>query len=329
MLILIDGENQFASQARLDALKKEYHGNFKIIAGDELSDSAPIFAATDTMTMFTDKDLIIVKRLQNNRKKISIEHDIIDKLTRMQNNPPDLVFWEDHSVTGGAGARSKKKAPAKTKPTAVSKLSLKKYIEANGKHENYPSLSPNALQDWTGTLMEQAGIKNGRPFAGQIILRTGSNQNIISSEIAKLSARLTAQKKEMMTGTDLEIITVYEQESMVWSLTDAILARNKSLALKLVEKLLKTPADYPLIFSVTLRQLRNLYLTKVYAADPARLQKSLKLTPYTYSKLTNAARRFDAQQAKNIINKLVNLDYAVKQGKIEVKLGLNLLIATL
>jgi len=76
-------------------------------------------------------------------------------------------------------------------------------------------------------------------------------------------------------------------------MTDAILSRNRPLALRLLNSMLRGPDDYPLLVSAVLKQLKNTYLTKLYPCERARVSASLGLTPYTYSLAVKFASAFN------------------------------------
>lgn len=335
MLKLLHGNNQFASLAKLQEIIKEFDGNVAYIAGDDLSDVASIFASTDSVSMFSGKQLTVVKRFHNNRKKISLEKQLVEKLQqRIQSSDslPDLVFWEDH----GLGATNRAKKPsAKAKPVVkkttkpAEDLTLIKLFKEHGSVDSFALVQEKDLDKWLQNRLTQAGIKNATQFIIPILNRCGINQFILDSEVEKLSIKLKAEKRNTLSTADLDLVTLYEPDVMVWELTDAICSRNKIKALTLIDKMLQEPKDTLIVFSAVLKQFKLLYVTKKYPQDADKVKKIFAIKDYPFSKLVRYSYSFTEKQLQTLFSKLVNLDFSIKQGKIDSKLGLDMLIATL
>lgn len=331
MLLFIHGDNQYASLNRLKQVRESYKGSSIVIDGDTIDDPVRIFSSTDSISMFTPKLLTVVKRFQNNPKKISLGTRIVERLQGKGFADIDLIFWEDHNTEANKYSyKPKKPVTAKKKQVTTAKpLSLSKYLLENAKVETFAPLNTPQLQQWLQTGLSNLGIANGSLFVNRILARCGSDQLILESELQKLGLYLKARGQTKLELLDLDILTPYEQEVKIWDLTDAVCSRNKTRTLELLDSLITGPESYPLIFSAILKQLKQIYLAQKFARDRERFMKVLALKPYTYSKLVSFARGFTATQIKTLYSKLVNLDFAVKQSKINVELGLDLLIATL
>ncbi len=312
-------------------MQTSFANAFVIIDGEAITDVATIFSATDTFSMFSSNRLTIVKRFSHNPKKISLEKKLVEKLQSIDYKALDLVFWEDKNLSARSYSYKKKKpttAKSLIKKT-VDSISLAKFLNDSAKVESFGNLTENELINWISSELQRLNIKNGNNFARVILDKVGGNQLLLSGELEKLALWARANNRDRLEATDLSVVTLYHQSAMIWDLTDAICNRNKPLALGLLEDMLKGPEDYPLIFSATLKQIRNIYIAKKFASEKDRLMKALGLKPYTFSKLVRFANGFTEAQIQTLYSKLVNLDYTVKQGKIEVKLGLDLLVATL
>lgn len=332
MLILLSGASQYDSLAKLHQISSEYQGTVNIIDGDDIDDVAEIFKDTDTVSMFAPSSLTIVKRFLSNRKKITLERKLLEKLQQRKDlSSLDLVFWEDHGLTGG---RTTKKSAAKnTKaPAAKSKdeMTLAKFIREKGESLTFPAVTEFKLVEWLKQKLSESGIVNGAQYISTIIDRCGTDQFILASETDKLAIKLRAEKRNQLKPEDVELLTRYEHVSMIWDLTDAICSRNKQRSLYLIDKMLRSPEDAPLIFASVAKQFKLLYIVKKYGGQQAeRIKKLFGVKDYPYTKLTRYAGSFTEKQLQTLFSKMVNLDFSSKQGKIDTKLGLDLLIATL
>jgi DNA polymerase-3 subunit delta len=160
-----------------------------------------------------------------------------------------------------------------------------------------------------------------------MVFIVGTNQQMLAGELEKLLLFIKAEKRSEVGKTDLEILTVNEADAGIWELTDALATRNRTKILGLANKIMQTDQDFhQILLPMIARQIKILFLAKQFPAD--QLVRDFKLHPYAVKKAMEQARSFEVTQLKQIFNKIINLDYAVKQGKIEPRLGLNLLLST-
>jgi len=330
MLLLLHGDNIFESSAELSRLTSAAGQEITVINGESISDAGEIFASTESLSLFSEKRLTVVKRFWQNPKKNSLQKDVIGKLAQTNSKDLDLIFWNDTNVTKVKNKyKPGKKKPAETGAKKTTTANLAKYISEHGEIRLFQPLEDQQLRNWLAG--ELAGQKIQAPVSliEQIIMKAGSDQFILRSEVEKLALFLRSQNRQQLVREDLDLVTIYHQENKIWELTDAISRRNRPLALKILNSLLIGPNDFPMLVAATLKQIKNIYLAKLYPNDRDRLISVLGLQPYAYIKISQFARAFELEQLRMLFTKLVNLDFTVKQGKIDVKLGFDLLLITL
>ncbi len=329
MIRLLYGNNTFASLKRLQELILLQSHSVVSIDGEFITSIDEIFSHTDSISMFAEKKLILVKRLQNNRRKISLERLIVERLEKqIEQFEYDIIFWEDSTIRKTA-SRKTLKTVAKNAKKKDSGQSLLDFIKTHGEAENFTQLQEFQIITWLQQKLATAGITNAVQFTTQIIAKCGLNQAILDTEVDKLLIKLHVENRHELQASDLEILTRYDAVSMVWELTDAIGSKNKALALSIIDKLLVKSTDTQFVFAVILKQLKSLYLIKAFPSQSQRIKKLLGMKDYTYNKTLRFASRFSIEHIKKLFSKLVDLDFAIKQGKIDSKLGLDLLITTL
>ena len=79
------------------------------------------------------------------------------------------------------------------------------------------------------------------------------------------------------------------------------------------------------------RNLRLVTLTKYLLSQDTPFQEIaslIKVPPFTVRPLVEASNKYDWDKIKNKYEKLCNLDYEIKIGKIDSKLGLTLFCTT-
>ncbi|MEI7579217.1 MAG: hypothetical protein WCJ58_04220 [bacterium] len=307
MIFIFHGENSYASAT---ALKKAIQGKeVKIIWGDELDNIGKIVAAGDSYSLFANAPQTQVIKLFFHNKKKSLQEALLNFLEKNQILAADLYFWE---------------ASAIDKRTKIYKFFLKHFTV-----QEFKSLSEQELINWVKKQFEIEGLKVATNLIFKIIEKVGPWQEVLIQEIEKITLYLKSQAREIFELKDLEIISATDQEREVWSLLDALAARDRQKALQELKYLLKTQSDYPFIVSMLARQLKILFLLLSKEISRNDLTERLKLHPFVLSKASKYLYKFDVKKIKFLFSKIVDLDFAVKQGRIEPIIGLNLFIASI
>jgi len=113
-------------------------------------------------------------------------------------------------------------------------------------------------------------------------------------------------------------------------LTDAFFNKDQKKALEILDILLVNPQqDFPMIIGALLKQIKTIYLVSKYRDNPRIVMSKLRLMPFIYYKAEHLTRAISLDKLRLMYRKFINLDYSIKQGKIDVRLGLDLLIMTL
>ena len=116
----------------------------------------------------------------------------------------------------------------------------------------------------------------------------------------------------------------------IFSLTDAISAKNKPLAINLLDELIKSGLDGRYLLNMLIRQFRILLQIRQAidnGLDKGQITKLLKLHPYVTQKGLEQARNFNLTILKNIFSQLIKIDYLSKSGQGDYLINLNMLVA--
>jgi DNA polymerase-3 subunit delta len=123
----------------------------------------------------------------------------------------------------------------------------------------------------------------------------------------------------------------YAQEAVVFDLVDALGQGDGATAARVLHRLLDT--EHPLaILGMIVRQFRLLVQVKDLEQRGATLQevsKELQLHPFPARKLHVQAIRFTTAQLDAVYHHLLDTDLAIKTGRLEQVLALDLLVAEL
>ena len=161
----------------------------------------------------------------------------------------------------------------------------------------------------------------------ELIKKTGSDLWLISQSIKK--AALSQEEKIISLETINATATEIFNED-IFSLTDAISAKNKKLALKILEEQYAAGSGDEYLLTILVRQFKNLLMIKDAVENkvkPDQTAKQLGLHPFVVKKGLLQTRNFKKEELKYFLNRLLFLDYANKTGQSEIRTELSLLIA--
>ena len=156
----------------------------------------------------------------------------------------------------------------------------------------------------------------------------GANLRLLDSELEKLSLYAGA---EQIDEGDVRLMVAQVREASIFAAVDAIVQGNPSLALRLLRKLRNDGAALPYIQAMIARQLRLVTVAKelVETGVPrGEMGRRLELrAEFAVRKTLEQARRFSWPRLKALYACLLEMDLAIKQGRQDEDLALELLVA--
>jgi len=207
--------------------------------------------------------------------------------------------------------------------------SLYKFLKKNIKSQEFELLTGAKLRSWVKKEFEKYNSEINPEALDLLIEYSGNDLWRMNNEIMKL---VNYKNKEIINKKDINLLIRSKIETDIFKTVDAIAERNKSKALKLIHKHLEK-GDSPLyLFSMINYQFRNLLIVKDFI-EKCRpygviLEKS-GLHPYAVKKSYSQSYKFSFQELKKIYQKIFEIDFQIKTGKIEPEAGLDLFIAEL
>lgn len=304
MLKLIHGENTFSSEENLKAeIKNTEHQN---ISGDTARNINDLTFSSSNLSLFSsEQKLVIIRNVSKNRKK-ALMNELSDYLTD-NHAVVNLILFE--AV----------KFDARTK--------LYKTIKKYGQIIESEALSSVDLKGWINLRLMAMNVKGSTQIAEEIIEIVGTNQNVLNNELEKLRLYLASEKRTELRIEDLKILTK-NSEVVIWELLDAISSRNKQVIVKIIDEIFQAESDYPYLSTMLAKQLKLIYWMKRRDISEEAMKTEFKVHPYTISKVKRHIHLFDERLIKLLFAKLTSLDFKVKQGRIDAKLGLIMLFAS-
>jgi DNA polymerase-3 subunit delta len=150
---------------------------------------------------------------------------------------------------------------------------------------------------------------------------------LIESELEKLFS--FTKEKEMITNADVDAICSVQINNHIFAMVDAVAGRKQEVALKYYYELLALKEPPMRILYLLSRQFRLLYEVKEMkgAGLPnAEIAKAAGLAPFIVTKYINTGRSYKKEQLRAILENAIELEEAVKTGRIGDVLSVELFI---
>lgn len=344
MIIFLYGQDSFRSRLKLNELKDKYlrevdkfGSDLKILNGAKAS-FAEIAAAVGPSSLLSKKRLIIIEDIFINKDKL-----IFEKLAEYFKNKEQaeniVIIWESNIKI-----KKFKNTPAplllgsdgREKPLLKKSAELFKFLSAQKYAYNFNLLNNAEMASWVKSEVILRGGKISLRAADMLIGLVGSDGWQVSNELAKLVSYKTADSSAQggleIKEDDIKNLVRGNFSENVFALTDALSVKNKALAIKLLDEQIKAGLSDGYLLNMFVRQFRILLQIKQEleaGLSQRQIAGQLKLHPFVAQKGIEQARHFTLPVLKNILSRLIKIDYEAKSGPSDYFTGLNMLIAGL
>lgn len=302
---LLCGEESFLKQSYKKKLKEAIVGddtmNYNYFEGKGL-DVRELISLADTMPFFQEKRLILV---EDSGFFKSASEELAEYLPSM----PDtacIVFVED----------------------AVDKRNrLYKKVKDLGHIAEMKRQDSAQLARWAAAILSQNGRKITAQTMNLFLERTGEDMEQIRSELEKLI--LYTMGRDVVTAADVEAITTVQVTNQIFEMVNAIVTKKTRKAMDLYEDLLTLKEPPMRILFLIARQFNQLLLAKEMNAqglDRGAIASRLKVPPFVAGKVIAQAGAFSREQMISFVESCVEAEEAVKTGRLNDRLAVELLI---
>jgi DNA polymerase-3 subunit delta len=206
---------------------------------------------------------------------------------------------------------------------------LMKSLAPLAKVQGFPQLNDRDLSDWVQGRIKEGGGKISPAALKLLVGLVGADLWVMSGEIDKLLAYCSGQ---VITEDDVKQLTSYAREANIFALVDAILEGRRSQAQQLLHRLLRDGASPTYILAMITRQLRLIVIAKDLGrkkSQPGIPDILEAVSNYSLDKAAKQAKAFTLERIKKAYDKLLETDVAIKTGKYEGDLALDLLVVEL
>jgi DNA polymerase-3 subunit delta len=329
MILLFHGDEEFGKSERIAALRTGL-GEFDDINTTELDGRSATWQEIqhhcDVPPFLGEYRLVIVSNLlsrlagsksKGGKKPTGASTDYIAWLVDYLPTLPEttqLVFSED------------KRLP-KSHPVlkTVAKLGERgEVVEFSS-----PSLKGRELTRWVENHAKRKDVKLAGGVADDLARFIGPNLRLIDSEMEKLAVYAGDRT---VRSEDVRLLVPYAQDASIFDMVDALGHRRTAQAFRLLAQLRNEGAHPLYLLTMIVRQYRILIQVKElmqHGLDRDNIAKKIKLHPFPTKKAMAQARQYSSQQLGSIYDRLLDTDVAIKTGRMEANLALDILVVEL
>jgi len=344
MIIFFYGQDSYSSRLKLNELKDKYlrevdklGSGLNVIAGAKAT-FGEIAAAISPSSLLSKKRLIIIEDIFAS-KDAAIFEPLPEYLKNKQPDDNIVIFWESNLIIKkfkGKPAAMLLDSSGKDKPLNKKQSELYKFLSGQKYAFSFNLLSNTQLANWVRKQAAARGGKISAKAADTLVGLVGSDGWQISNELDKLlnykaAGKLTAGEVEIDIQ-DVQNLVQGNFSENIFALTDALSLKNKALAARLLGERIEAGLPGSYLLNMFTRQFRILLQIKQAlesGSSQRQLAGQLKLHPFVAQKGVEQAHHFTLPVLKNILSRLVEIDFKVKSGRGDYLTGLNMLIARL
>lgn len=293
------------AQLAIKELLKEKNFEYILIDGERI-DSSKIMDILSSQSLFNTPRVIFLKRLYRNKDRENLIPSVLEYIEK--NSSTHIIIWEDQKVN--SITRYVKFFKSKNLLEEYNKLTKPSFV----KHAKERCQTYNLDIDTTlVTLLSQ---------------HSNYDTERLENNIKKLQL---LSKDGKVEKTDIEEIVQDTLEEDIWRLLDEM-NMNNGKPLSILEKIFNQDIDPKYVFPMIVRNIRLITLTKYLSTNnysTGEIASILKIPPFTVWPLVDAGKKYNWEKIRNKYEKLSNLDYEIKIGRIDPKLGLTLFCTTI
>ena len=314
MYYLLYGENYYLIKKKINAIKEKFlladpsSLNLTEFSGIALK-AGNFWSAVLALPFLTQKRLIIVKGLLLENKEDDFKKDLVKGLAKIPDT--SLVFFVEDGNPDKRGALFK----------ALNKPGIAQKFEAS---------TPNIIRHLIEERIEEKGLKITTEAMQKLILFIGSDSYRAENEIIKLILYSKHQDIKTIEANLIEEMVKPESSAGIFDFVDAIGTKNQKKAVSLFEKLLENGENELYILSMIMYQFRNMLIISEYLKRQigvSQIAGLAKIHPFVVQKTAAILRKYNQEKLRRDYFKLGDTDFAIKNGHIDSKLSILLLIS--
>ena len=277
--------------------------NYTKFKGSEVKPQ-DIISACETYPVMNDKKLVLVKDVCDFLALYELKdsfYEFLDKLSDFV----ILIFWD----TGDIKKTTK----------------FYKYFKKNNRDIDFGKLSPVDANRFVKSYFLRKGKKINDREAALFIKESGytsKNEDLVLldliSEMDKIAA---AAKSNHISESDIRSLITENIDTNIFAFLDAMMQRNSERALVEFHNLVKLGEEYPVIFYMIIRQVKNLLSYKILSEkniSQAEMMNKMGLSKFEFErKIRVYERNFSKKFLTDFYEELIRADEFFKTSSVD------------
>ncbi len=303
----IDSSDDLIKKNKIDSIINSYDLNTSEVINLDLEETSIItlLEEINMIPFLYDKKIVVAKNL-NFLKNQKTDPKLVNLFFDYLKKPVDstiLILVLDSGIKA-ATIKKIKENSAYFKLDKIDIKDINQIVLDNFNNLGY-TISKNALDE--------------------LILRSNNDYNRVLIEIEKIT---TYKGNDYNIDiNDIFLLVSKDLSDDVYDLLNAIFESNKVVALQIYDSLIKSNVDELKILSVLQNKFIEIYQTKELVLEKVSREQIADIfkvkSGRAYYMIKNA-NLYKVQQIKDNMNKLLDLEYKIKSGQVDKKLGLQL-----
>lgn len=309
MILFFYGEDTYRLRQKLNALKEKFvtsslgDTNMAVLSGKTIT-YEEIVRQILAMPFLAKKRLVIIENFIHDGKK-EVQEKFIEFLKKIPESTV-LVLVEE----GNADKRT----------------SLYKKLNLPGKAQEFKLLDEEPLKRWIKKEVDMRGGQIDSASTNLLVEYVGNDLWRMSNELDKL----VAYNKRLIVE-NIKLLVQPRVQSNIFTLIEAAAAKEPKRAIHELYKLFNDGAAEIYILTMIVFQYRNLLIVKDFEERSPQssrweLAKKTGLHPFVLGKTMQVSHKYTFGYLKKIYARLLHFESAIKVGRIEPMLALELLV---
>ena len=279
------------------------------VFNDAKTTAGQVIEAAETFPFLSDKRFILVKDCGFFSEGKKDESDILGDYLK---NLPDtvcIVFSEEK---------------------IDKRLKITKAAEKNGVAVEFKGLTESDLVRMLEKKFASNKIQAEKAVCINMVRTCGADPDKLSRETDKVIDYV--RDKGSVTNDDIETICSASFETRVFDMIDAVIDGKKDRALKIYRNLILLNESPVMVLSLIERQFRIIMKCKSLAESGYSQTDMAKLAgvpPFVAKGALRQGRAYSYENIKDALNRCIDTDYKIKLGRLDMGMGVEMLIASL
>ena len=327
MLYVLIGEDDFSIRETLEEIKRNSGDAAALLTNTTTLDGRQVSIeqlknASETVPFLADKRLVIVEglfsRFESNRRtgrRKTKKSETVEEwraFSEAAKNVPE--FTEMVLIDGKTGGSNP----------------LLNELAKTARVKTFPLMKDAQLRQWVNRRGEKAGGTIAPGAVNALVRFVGNDLWMMSNEVNKLAAYTGERRIE---EEDVKAVVSNAQDAGIFSLVDAIVESRTRPARELLQNLLRQGAAPAQLLAMISRQVRIIFQIKELRSlkkNRAEIQQKLGLTSdFVVRKAWEQSEKYTLDRLKEIYHRLLETDIAIKTGKYDGDLALDIFITEL